>query len=105
MGRPILPRPITPTRSIAASSPRWLGTSNCMQFGGPVQEGAAGNCMQFGGWHGPSGRFMIMGSFDRIATETTHDHGAVWPGGARRGWRAGVGSPGVGKLYAVIVAW
>src|ERR1700748_2941504 len=62
MGRPILPRPITPTRSIAASSPRWLGTSNCMQFGSPVQEGAAGNCMQFGGRHGPGG------------------HGAVWPG-------------------------
>ena len=31
---------------------------------------------------------MIMGSFDRIATETTHDHGVPSPKGGPKGvWR------------------
>jgi ABC-type sulfate transport system substrate-binding protein len=57
-----------------------------MQFDGLVQGVRPLNCMQFGGWRAASaGRFMIVGSFDRIATENAHDHGlgraSDWAGG------------------------
>jgi hypothetical protein len=38
--------------------------------------------MQFDGRHGPGGHFMIMGSFDRIATELPMIMEPFGPGGA-----------------------
>src|SRR6202023_1274619 len=105
-----------------ASSPQWLGTTNCMQFGGLVQGDAPGKLHAV--WR-PAGcrgeAFHDRGQFDRVATENAHDHDAGAASGGRsaaagrsavaRGVRfmawdgrmAGAGR--AGKLYAVSVGW
>src|SRR5690349_11840432 len=83
MGRPILPRPITPTRSIAASS-RWLVPQTVCSLTVRFKGMRPLNCMQFGGLRAvAAGRLMIVGSFDRGPTENAHDHDAGAASGGR----------------------